>query len=92
MRDERVGPISVADAFWPSVFKSGHASQYGPKHRWTGGEATVDIAPYRLLDRLVDEGKTGRALGRALKEAVESIRNLPRRDRVISYLETGFCA
>ena len=24
MRDERFGPISIADAFWPSCFKSGH--------------------------------------------------------------------
>ena len=85
MMDERFGPISIADAFWPSVFKRGHADpkRYGPKHRWTEGEATVDIALYRL----VDSGKTGRAL----KEAVESVTAIGDfRDRVISYLETEF--
>lgn len=77
------GPISVADAFWPSVFKSGHASRYGPKHRWTGGEALVDIALYRL----VDEGTRGRDLKKAV-EAVKAIDGC--RDRVISYPETEF--
>lgn len=86
MKDERVGPISIADAFWPAVFKSGHFQNKasGPnKHRWDGGEATVDIALYRL----VDEGKRGRDL----KEAVESIGAIDGcRDRVISYPETEF--
>ena len=86
MTDERVGPISVADAFWPSVFKSGH-HQGNPsrpdKHRWAGGEATVDIALYRLID----EG----ARGRDLKVAVEGIEAIDGcRDRVLSYPETEF--
>ena len=53
MRDKRIGPISIADAFWPSVFKSGHHQRNASspnKHRWAGGEATVDIALYRLVD------------------------------------------
>ena len=86
MRDERVGPISVADAYWPSVFKSGHHQSKASspnKHRWAGGEATVDISLYRL----VDEGQSGRVL----KEAVESIQAIDGcRDRVISYPETEF--
>ena len=85
MMDERIGPISIADAFWPSVFKSGHhkTKTSGGKHRWTGGEATVDIALYRL----VDEGRRGRDL----KEAVEGIKAIDDcRDRVLSYPETEF--
>ena len=83
MTDERIGPISVADAFWPSVFKNGHNKNCGPKHRWVGGEATVDIALYRLVD---EENR-----GSGLKEAVESIRAIDRcRDRVMSYPETEF--
>ena len=85
MMDERIGPISIADAFWPSVFKSGHhkTKTSGGKHRWTGGEATVDIALYRL----VDEGRRGRDL----KEAVEGIKAIDGcRDRVLSYPETEF--
>ena len=79
------GPISIADAFWPCVFKSGHASpgRNGPKHRWTGGEATVDIALYRLVDK--------KKSGAALKRAVEDVRSIDDcRDRVISYLMTEF--
>lgn len=79
------GPISIADAFWPSVFKSGHASpeRYGPKHRWTGGEATVDVALYRLVDR--------KKTGAALKKAVEDVSSIDDcRDRVISYPMTEF--
>ena len=79
------GPISIADAFWPSVFKSGHASpeRYGPKHRWTGGEATVDIALYRLVDKKIT--------GATLKKAVEDVTSIDDcRDRVISYLMTEF--
>ena len=83
MMDERVGPISVADAFWPSVFKGGHSKKSGPKHRWTGGEATADIALYRLVDK-------GRR-GSDLKEAVESVKSIDGcRDRVISYPHTEF--
>ena len=83
MMDKRFGPISIADAFWPSVFKGGHSPNFGPKHRWTEGEATVDIALYRL----VDEGRRGCGL----KEAVESIRAIDDcRDRVISYPNTEF--
>ena len=78
-----LGPISVADSFWPSVFKTGHSNNFGPNHRWTEGEATVDIALYRL----VEEGKRGRDL----KKAVEGIKAIDGcRDRVISYSETEF--
>ena len=80
---EAYGPISVADAFWPSVFKSGHSSSYGPKHRWTGGEATVDIALYRL----VDEGKRDTELKKAVED-VETVQNC--RGRVICYPNTEF--
>ena len=83
MMDERFGPISIADAFWPSVFKGGHSSSFGPKHRWIGGEATADIALYRLVD-------SGRR-GSDLKEAVESVKAIDGcRDRVISYPNTEF--
>ena len=83
MEDERVGPISIADAFWPAVFKGGFAAAFGPKHRWTGGEATVDIALYRLID----EGKRNDKL----KKAVENIEAIDKfRDRVISYPNTEF--
>lgn len=83
MMDGRFGPISIADAFWPSVFKGGHNKASGPKHRWTGGEATADIALYRLVDK--------EARGSDLKEAVESIRAIDScRDRVISYPNTEF--
>ena len=73
------GPVSVADAFWPeSIAKAswprkllmGHhqADASRPdKHRWAGGEATVDIALYRLVDE--------RKLGAALKKAVEGCEN-----------------
>ena len=86
MVDKRFGPISVADAFWPaSVFpsKSGHLGSGYKKHRWTGGEATVDIALYRL----VDEGKRGRDLRKAVL-SVESIDGCL--DRVMSYPTTEF--
>lgn len=80
MTDVRFGPISIADAFWPCVFKTGHS---GRNHRWTEGKAAVDVALYRL----VDQGERGRAL----KEAVESIRVIDGcRDRVISYPNTEF--
>ena len=83
MMDVRFGPISIADAFWPSVFKGGHSPNFGPKHRWTEGEATADIALYRL----VDEGRRGSDL----KEAVESVKAIEGcRDRVISYPNTEF--
>ena len=89
------GPVSVADAFWPeSIAKAswprellmGHhqADASRPdKHRWAGGEATVDIALYGL----VDEEKTDVAL----KKAVEDVKPIDDcRDRVISYLNTEF--
>ena len=86
MMNERFGPISIADAFWPSVFKSGHhqtKASYPNKHRWAGGEATVDIALYRLVDKGSREGD--------LKKAVESIEVIDDcRDRVMSYPETEF--
>ena len=92
---EAYGPVSVADAFWPeSIAKEkwpralqmghhqGDASRPN-KHRWAGGEATVDIALYRL----VDEGRTGVAL----KKAVEDVKTIDDcRDRVITYLKTEF--
>ena len=78
--DERVGPISIADAFWPCVSKSGHS---GKKHRWTQGEAAVDIALYRLVDKGVE--------GDDLREAVVSIDAIDRcLDRVMSYPKTEF--
>ena len=80
MMDERVGPISVADAFWPCVSKSGHS---GKKHRWTQGEAAVDIALYRMVD--------GGRKGGDLRTAVEGITAIDGcRDRVMSYPETEF--
>ena len=80
MMDKRFGPISVADAFWPSVFKSGHS---GKKHRWTDGKAAVDIALYRL----VDMGKRERDL----REAVMSLGAIDAcRERVMSYPQTEF--
>ena len=86
MMDDRVGPISIADAFWPSIFKSGHhqADASRPnKHRWAGGEATVDIALYRLVDGGVRDG--------ALRETVMNIAAIDGfRDRVMSYPRTEF--
>jgi len=86
MMDERFGPISIADAFWPSVFKAGHHQSNASrpnKHRWAGGEATVDIALYRL----VDDGKRGSSL----RDAVLSVGDIDAcRDRVMSYPETEF--
>ncbi len=84
--DKRFGPISVADAFWPvSVFpsKSGHLGSGTAKHRWTGGEATVDIALYRL----VDEGKSGSDLRKAVLN-ISAIDGCL--DRVMSYPKTEF--
>ena len=80
MMDERVGPISIADAFWPSDFKSGHR---GKEHRWTQGEAVVDIALYRM----VDEGMRHSDLRKTVM-SIEAIDGC--RDRVLSYLETEF--
>ena len=40
MMDERFGPISIADAFWPSCLQiGGHSGNFGPNHRWTEGKA-----------------------------------------------------
>ena len=86
MMDKRFGPISVADAFWPvSVFpsKSGHRGSGCKKHRWIGGEATVDIALYRL----VDEGKRGSDLRKAVL-SIDAIDCCV--DRVMSYPKTEF--
>ena len=86
MLDKRFGPISVADAFWPkSVFpsKSGHLGSGSKKHRWTGGEATVDIALYSL----VDEGRRGSDLRKAVLNAKAIDGCL---DRVMSYPRTEF--
>ena len=83
MMDERFGPISIAGAFWPPVFKDGHDKKGGPKHRWTGGEATVDIALYRLVDEGMRDKK--------LREAVLSVQAIDGfLDRVISYTDTEF--
>ena len=89
------GPVSVADAFWPESIANAswprqlrmshhQADASRPdKHRWAGGEATVDIALYRL----VDERKTGAAL----KKAVEDVKTIDGyRDRVLSYPNTEF--
>ena len=77
------GPVSVSDAFWPPALSSCHHKAGGPKHRWTGGEATIDIAPYRL----VDKGKTGSALKREV-DHLSLIDDC--RDRVLSYPNTEF--
>ena len=86
MMDERFGPISISDAFWPTVFKSGHdqATPSRPdKHRWVGGEATVDIALYRLVDVGMRD--------KELREAVLSLRAIDGcLDRVISYPNSEF--
>ena len=87
MMDDQVGPISIADAFWPSIFKSGHhqANASRPnKHRWAGGEATVDIALYRLVD--ISGDRDG-----ALREAVTKFAAIDDfRGRVMSYPRTEF--
>ena len=83
MMDKRFGPVSVADAFWPSVFKGGHSSNSGPKHRWTGGEATVDIALYRWVDE--------EARGSDLRKALFNVGAIDGcLDRVMSYPNTEF--
>ncbi len=87
---EEHGPISVADAFWPSVFKVGHSSGFGPKHRWNNGEATVDITLYDLVDKFFDRmDKT-----QIPKELEKAIRNFSKidgcRDRIIRYINTEF--
>ena len=63
MTDEHVGPISVADAFVPLALKTRHKMK---GHCWTGGEATVDIAPYKLVD--------DRGTGPELRKAVLSMK------------------
>ena len=83
MKDKHVGPISIAGAFWPAIFKGGFAKAFGPKHRWTGGEATVDSTLYRLVDKGNRNNK--------LKKAMENIEAIDKcRDRVISYPNTEF--
>ena len=83
VQDKRFGPISIADAFWPAVYKGGFSTAFGPKHRWAGGEATVDIALYRLVDEGMRNNK--------LKQTVESIEAIDKfRDRVLSYPNTEF--
>ena len=96
---EAYGPVSVADAFWPeSIAKAkwprelqmghhqGDASR-PDKHRWAGGEATVDIALYRLVDKLMDKGKTERDLRKAM-ESIEAIDHCL--GRIITYPKTEF--
>ena len=85
MSDERFGPVSIADAFWPSVFKSGHyETKSSPgKHRWTKAGAAVDIALYRLVDKGKRESE--------LRKEVLSVRAIAGcRERVLSYPETEF--
>lgn len=85
---EAFGPISIADAFWPQVIeqadKKAHAgSQFGPKHRWQDGEATVDIALWDLVDKGI--------IGPALKKQIDSLATIAAcRDRVITYPNTEF--
>ena len=80
MKDKRFGPITIADAFVPSMLKSGHHMK---GHRWTGGEATVDIGLYRLVD---DERR-----GCELREVVLSMKAIDASiDHVISYPGTEF--
>ena len=80
MADERVGPISVADAFVPSALRTKHKMR---GHRWAEGEATVDIAPYKLVD---DKGT-----GSELKKAVLSVKAINDCCRHINnYPETEF--
>ena len=78
--DEHVGPISVADAFVPSALRTKHKMR---GHRWAGGEATVDIAPYKLVD---DKGTDAK-----LRKAVLSMKAINDCCRHInSYPETEF--
>ena len=89
---DNFGPISVADAFWPASIaekswprklQMDHKGSKVGKHRWERGEATVDIALYKM----VDEGWRGRGL----KMAVESIEAVDSyRDRVMGYPTTEF--
>ena len=86
------GPISVADAFWPRAVADaswprdlnfGHTGSCHGKHRWEDGEATVDIALYKQ----VDKGK----IGKALKEAVDGLSAIDGcRGRVLCYPNTEF--
>ena len=80
---EAYGPISVSDAFWPSIISAGHHKSAGPKHRWIDGEATVDIAAYEQVDR----GHT-EAILRRIMESYSAIDGY--RDRIISYPNTEF--
>ena len=80
MADEHVGPISVADAFVPSAVRTKHKMR---GHRWAEGEATVDIAPYKLVD---DKGT-----GSELRKAVLSVKAINDYCRHINnYPETEF--
>ena len=80
MADERVGPISVADSFVPSTVRTKHKMK---GHRWAEGEATVDIAPYKL----VDDNGTGSKLRKAVL-SVKAINDCCR--HINNYPETEF--
>ena len=80
MADECVGPISVADAFVPPALRTRHRMR---GHRWTEDEATVDIAPYKLVDN--------KGTDSALKNAVLSMETIKKYCRHINnYPETEF--
>lgn len=80
MVTERVGPFSVADAFVPSVLNTEHAM---PGHRWAGGEATVDLGLYGLVER--------KLRGQQLRDAVLSTKDANTYcDHAISYPGTEF--
>lgn len=98
---ESLGPFSVADAFWPETIanirwpkrcKLGHRGSggaNGPKHLWAGGEATVDIALYDLVDSC--ESDDAKYTVRTLMNAVAGLASIDGcRDRVLGYCNTEF--